>query len=95
MALFVSDEELTVLVLCEVNFIRMVMLFVKLAICRFLVWITEILAATSHASTTTVLPLVAMGTLKLLSALANPLEELSWSHITMLLGVEAWLMMLD
>lgn len=70
--LFGSDDELTVLVLGEVNFIRMGALLVKLAIGRFLVRITQVLAATSPASTTTVLLLGAAGTLKLLSALGNP-----------------------
>ncbi len=70
--LFGSDDELTVLVLGEVDFIRMGALLVKLAIGRFLVRITQVLAATSPASTTTVLLLGAAGTLKLLSALGNP-----------------------
>jgi hypothetical protein len=70
--LFSSDDELTVLVLGEVDFIRMGALLVKLAIGRFLVRITQVLAATSPASTTTVLLLGAAGTLKLLSALGNP-----------------------
>lgn len=70
--LFGSDDELTVLVLSEVDFIRMGALLVKLAIGRFLVRITQVLAATSPASTTTVLLLGAAGTLKLLGALANP-----------------------
>jgi hypothetical protein len=70
--LFGSDDELTVLVLGEVDFIRMGALLVKLAISRFLVRITQVLAATSPASTTTVLLLGAAGTLKLLSALGNP-----------------------
>ena len=70
--LFGSDDELTVLVLGEVDFIRMGALLVKLTISRFLVRITQVLAATSPASTTTVLLLGAAGTLKLLSALGNP-----------------------
>ena len=70
--LFCSDDELTVLVLGEVDFIRMGALLVKLAIGRFLVRITQVLAAPSPASTTTVLLLGAAGTLKLLSALGNP-----------------------
>lgn len=70
--LFGSDDELTVLVLGEVDFIRIAALLVKLPIGRFLFRITQVLAATSPASTTSVLLLGAAGSLKLLSALANP-----------------------
>jgi len=69
--LFCSDDELTVLVLGEVDFIRIGALLMKLAIGRFLVRITQVLAASSPASTSTVLLLGAAGTLKLLSAFAD------------------------